>query len=605
MEVEVAPKPRRRSARLQKEELEQMMVEEAKKPIHERVSSIYIGTETPEERKRIFLQYFSIEPAVGDDPTTGPLHRKLPRVENPYEKGSWYNQEKIEQLEKYSTRNAKDNGILERGFRDRYIIADQIVPKTQSITKPILYNIVNVTDYFEHLLYERKDLFMKLVPLHDLDDDDLDEIYNEVMIAYFLNELVYGYSGVLSLHFMTIVDWFIAPRKRIVLDDKQFPPVPIPPALQYHQVIVSEKIDLLLENYLSDNPRMEILRVVLFQLYQALEVAWHTNRYTHNDLHLGNLMLKIITPDSPLFGKDFLYRRLSNEYWYKLSADLLDNKMLKIIDFGRNRCWVRRDPPLDHPSEDYPGHHKHARLIFLPGMESLGNLPNKPNQRIDIICSLLHILAMKTQFWEVVEADRSQRTALASFYDLCTRAISFSTINEKVQDYISGVLPTYKKKPVIKISDISKEANGVGGVITARNYRYCPQIHYLMKQAGIYIYSYAEPEFSLQEVLDHPFFAPYMVQDRLRRPVKVDENEYIEPKNFLPEYKNFAIVSFVQHREEAEMKTSALPGFPTTTDLCCSVCKKKQVQTVLGNELYCGMACFEFKNYFQCKTVFR
>jgi serine/threonine protein kinase len=547
---------------------------EPPKPINQRVSAIYIGTETPEERKRIFLEYFSITPPI-EEPV-GPIHQVISHRENPYKEDSWYKEENIRLLEKFPHMEE-----LRDSFQNRYGIVNQIIPKNQSITKPLLFNIVSLTNYFKHILYEREDLFMKLVPLTDLNDYSLEEIYNEVKIAYFLNELVYGYTGVLSLHFMTIVDWFTVPRI-ISLNGGM---------VSYHQAIISEKIDILLEDYLYANPSIEVLRIVLFQLFHALETAWCTNQYTHNDLHLGNLMLKIITPDSPLFGKDFLYRRLSNPYWYRLPSSVMNNKLLKIIDFGRNRCWVPKEE--HHLSIKIPGRHNHNRLIYLPHMRALGNLKESANRRIDIICPLLHILALNSGYWNNMGGDE-----LDSFYDLCEKAISWETINENVALFVDDDIG-FDKKEIERQNGCIREFDAVNRRVTVRNYKDCPWIHSYMKQPKVYIYAYAEMDFPLQKVLDHPFLAHFMIKGR------IDEDLPREPKTFLQEERNLAIVSFVQHHEEGYMTFDSSIGCVGGGALSCSVCKKRGIEKVLGNELYCGEACFEFKNYFNSKTVFR
>ena len=232
--------------------------------------------------------------------------------------------------------------FVAKGFKSRYTVNQKRYEIGGSATRPDLYEISSVTDYFREILYNRSDLFLKVVPLtedecdaYDLEheDDDCDykqdeelaEIYNEIIAAYFLGELVYGYSQVLSLHFMTVVDWFIGLKQSVPPGEDIRP--------SHYQFVVSERMDISLHDYIKtvikkkkhSEERNGCYRACLFQLFHALETAYHTNKFCHNDLHLTNVMLQRIPPESPLYQKDFLYRRLDSPNWYRVPArDLND-----------------------------------------------------------------------------------------------------------------------------------------------------------------------------------------------------------------------------------------------------------------------------------------
>jgi serine/threonine protein kinase len=333
---------------------------------HKLRKTFYIGLNSPEERKRLFLHYFggssqTTPQATPEEFSRGPLHRLETAVEDPYNPDSWPTRRQLRRMGE----NPLSTLDVATHFKARYTVVGGRQEEETS-TRPSLYNIRELSDYFRHLLYGRDDLFLKVVPLYVhksgqepsgkyKEDWQLQEIYNEVVAGYFLNELVYGYSQVLSLHFMTIVDWFVAVKKDVIPGEEG-------KAQQlYHQVVVIDRMDQSLEDYLEENPSVEVLRAVLFQLFHALEIAWHTNRFIHGDLHIGNVMVQRIGANSPLYAKDFLYRRLSSPHWYRVDRDALHGNLLKMIDFGRSGLFIPSEP--DHILPQKGGRHVHDREV--------------------------------------------------------------------------------------------------------------------------------------------------------------------------------------------------------------------------------------------------
>lgn len=364
----------------------------------------YIGLESEEERKQAFLLYFGVNNKMltwrGTLKTTpeSPLHFIRAASQDPYDEDSWLSHRQLNNIQLSAT----DLGeAMHNLFNQRYTVTKDIALRSDSATQPDLYHIESKSDYYRNILYQRSDLFMKAVPLIQdaracnprdadsvangdcdyKDNDDLGEIYNEIIIAYFLNELRYGYTQVLSLHFMTIVDWFVALRQSV---NDSVPEEPF-----FYQMIVSERLDTSVFDYLELlKPRVQphqitsTVRAILFQVLHALETAWHTNRYTHNDLHLKNVMLQRIPPESPLYGRDFLYRRLDSPEWCRVPSVDLDNYIVKIIDFGRNRLFVPSTP--GHINVDGERRHVHDRLICTKGWDHVGYPCDQPNRFIDV-----------------------------------------------------------------------------------------------------------------------------------------------------------------------------------------------------------------------------
>jgi hypothetical protein len=483
-----------------------------------------IGNASEDERKELFLKYFAIKKS-GDD--AAPMHMIHPSLQDPYNPKSWPTRKELQ---------FKMLSSMSDAFTKRYNVVAVKKLRSGSITQPDLYDIDAIDDYYKEILYNRSDLFMKVTPLiadarecektkqkEDCGykkDNFLDEIYNEIIIAYFLNELFFGYSSVLSIHFMTLVDWFIAERRSVN------------PSLNREsylcQVTISEKADLVLSDVLkglnndatlTTDQKTRHCRAWLFQVFHALETAWHTNRYLHNDLHLGNVMIQLVPPDSPLHDKDFLYRRLDSTNWYRVPYRDLDNGVIKIIDFGRNRMaapW--------QPSHKFSNRHIHERIIALKEyyIESGYNLATV-NQGIDV-----HVL-------------------LQSLYRVVTLPL--------VREMIARVLPNHQK-----------------------------EAYKLRKNAP-----------TPTDVLNDYFFKTYNVKKML--PDEATKSDILAMK------KTAIVVSFLNDASEAEMLIAGnLHGHSDR----CSVCRSTNVNYRVGdNEMFCDVACYEFRYVFDGKTAFR
>jgi hypothetical protein len=86
-----------------------------------------------------------------------------------------------------------------------------------------------------------------------------------------------------------------------------------------------EKLDATLEDYLlSDECEDKVIRSCLFQIAFALTYLQRHYDFTHNDLHISNVMYQET-------NTQYLYYKLNNRYFRVPTY----GKIFKIIDFGR------------------------------------------------------------------------------------------------------------------------------------------------------------------------------------------------------------------------------------------------------------------------------
>jgi hypothetical protein len=555
----------------------------------------FIGLYSPEERKQLFLKYFEKQGPLGTVKSTQSA------IENPYQPKSWYTSEELETIISRFPDIPPSSDIYQR-FNARYQKVVELKSRHESATKPALYMIESVGSYFKHVLYERGDLFMKVVPLEEeeedgtlfvLDNDKLSEIYNEIVVGYFLNELVYGYSNVLSIHFMTVVDWFVALKDSLTEEDVEAS------SSSLHQIIVAEKLDVSVWEYLNTRHDLPILKAIIFQVCHALEVAWYTNEYTHNDLHTLNIMLKRFSDDSPLKDRHFMYRRLVDNKWYRIKRTALRNKMVKIIDFGRNRMLC--PSTVDHIEDDGEHRHLHDNVTCSTGLEHFGYPCDEPNRFIDVKTLLLFLLDQ----WNEVAANDPKEDK-KQFHDMCNRMIDFDMVNTIVDGYYKG---KYRGDDHLDEEAINMEWHYVGQKVSAENYHQCRNVQALLKlvghydeqgnlHPGVFIYRMGvegEKGATPTDVLNDPFFDEYKLD------VLVPDHT-IPPEEIYSIKGDHVVVSFITHPEEATLLSSSPSSAGGNK---CAVCNAPNPNHIAGNDLLCGAACHDFKYLFEGKTVYR
>lgn len=92
------------------------------------------------------------------------------------------------------------------------------------------------------------------------------------------------------------------------------------------QLLFIEKLEGTLEDYLLDsNFKEEVLLSCLFQIAFSLHYLQKNYEFTHNDLHINNIMFSYTE-------KTYLYYKINNKY-FKVPTY---GKIFKIIDFGRS-----------------------------------------------------------------------------------------------------------------------------------------------------------------------------------------------------------------------------------------------------------------------------
>lgn len=135
-------------------------------------------------------------------------------------------------------------------------------------------------------------------------ESDIEEIYRDDLSDDVLSESSHSSSS----------------RSRNRLDDciAVFPKIPL-------QYLFIEALDGTLEDYLNDPTYSdEVLKSCLFQVSFALSMLQRRFHFTHNDLHINNIMFSTTE-------KTHLYYKVNNHY-YKVPTY---GKIFKIIDFGR------------------------------------------------------------------------------------------------------------------------------------------------------------------------------------------------------------------------------------------------------------------------------
>jgi hypothetical protein len=451
------------------------------------------------------------------------------------------------------------------------------LPRNQHSTALVqTYRTEHRDNAFTRLTDGRWDLFVKhlAVPLHNPDSQrTLDAARAEILIGCALNELRYGYSHVLSVHFVTTLDWGLfvthsgqTERLSIVVDEyeqpealKQWPPLsrirkPQDSLQLAQQLIISERLDeTLFDAILAHRVTLPHLRAILWQIFHALETAWYTNRFLHHDMHLGNVMLQHTDLGfSSLRDRALLYRRRGDAMWWRVPRDALQHRVVKLIDFDVARAHVpsRREHLKD-------GQHEHWQPV-----EATGKAPEtrlflgEPQRNIDPASLLSHLLTLKP-YMTWLDATSDPRD-LQSFYSLCEAALDIETINKRLASDV--------KQPV-----------------TVRSLRDTVPYPFGFQYA-------TERGANASQALDHAFFAQYKTESLAT--LSADKEALTA---------SHAVVSFALQSDRVAVTpvyTLASHG----TQSSCRICGCPLSQ---GSGTVCGQACLEFEQIFKSKTVYR
>ena len=445
---------------------------------------------------------------------------------------------------------------------------------------------------FKEILYGDTQLLMKLTPFIDsqgrlIPEREVDQIYNEIRIAYFLAELLYNYTNVLSVHFMVMVDWFQSSRAKLGLYAN--PLVPTPADTLYDQVTISEYAGTDMLTFLSQNTGFQVLRAVIFEVLHSLETAWHSHEFVHGDLHVGNIQMKRTNyEESPFRNKNLLYKRRNIDDWYVLPKEALGDHLVKIIDFGFSRIYApsKEQHVLYSQSTTYPPH-LHDKFVGIQWPEN-GMDPVVPNRYVDVRLFFLTLFVMPPQYF--AQMSETERNA---FYALAEQVLDFDWMNRAID--ATG----FQSEP----SNIRRYS--AGGRLTAVNLNTCrPCIDYLMRLEGpVRTTLNWRNNWTATDVLNQPFF------DALRRPTATQATEL---QKQVAQREN-VVVSFINDetlRETQMLKREpASPFFfQQSTSLACAMCQGKAKHYNMDGQVVvplCGSLCAEFKYLYNGKTVFR
>lgn len=492
------------------------------------------------------------------------------------------------------TPNSK-TGIQESDFDELYDEAGYKNVELQTYSRPGV-QLLNITEpnreKFKAILYGDTQVLMKIIPFVNergqlKSPDDIKEIYNEIKIAYFLAELLYGYTNVLSVHFMVMVDWIQASRSKLGLFAN--PDYPTTMDTLTSQITISEYAHTTVGEFFTDFPSFKALRLMIFQVMHALETAWHTNEFVHYDLHTSNVMFKKTDyADSPFKGRSLLYKRRHVAQWYVLPKEDLGNHIVKIIDFGFSRIYAPSvEQHLLYSVSAAKPPHVHDRFIGLDWPEN-DVYPDRPNRYVDVRLFMLSMFYLPNIFWTSITKEEK-----ATLHALLEQVLDFKEIN-----LLIDALGFRNEVHTIR-------RYNAGGVLTPENIASCrPCLDFLTKFGGYArSLSNARNEWTATDLLNHSFF------DELKREPQQDATAEYQRVALQEE----VVVSFID--DETLQETQMLKDRPenpfqiTTRQLSCSVCKAGNVNhyNVEGKTKVplCSALCAEFKYIYNEKTVFR
>jgi hypothetical protein len=494
-------------------------------------------------------------------------------AQDPYRAESWPTAQQL--------RGTGDSGALHTyywQFLTRYMHTREEMRKEQrGGSETIFYQTEHRNDVFAQLMDGRWDLFVRQYSV-PLDSGRLQEILDSeqanIVIGHALNELRYGYSHVLSIHFITIVDWALfvihsgQSDSLVVADseyrDRQSEADPWPPTerawqsydqiSRVQQLVVMERTDYRMSD-LMHNKHLSLaqLRAVLWQTFHALEMAWYTNRFLHQDLHIDNVMLQDVdTPFSPLRDRSLLYKRRGEAEWWRVPRNALNNRVVKIIDFDLSRAYV----PAERHHLGQGGVHQHTRYVLserAPDTRAfLGAWRN-----MDCAILLSYVLRSASYMNWLDKTTRPEE--MDEFYAFCGAVMDFKSIND-------GRLPDDPLHVTVRtLRDVHPYQNSY---------------HYASAHGA-----------SVTDALNHPFFSVYKLPQLAR----------------------------LEDPQEALSQTHAVASFALESDLITfsptfSLASQQQQQKparqckicgIASARKYCGGACQDFEEIFHCKTVYR
>jgi hypothetical protein len=512
------------------------------------------------------------------------IESRLQHAQDPFSLSSWTRLGEITYDSTYPLPNDKDQQeTIQSQFHDRYAFVKKILLSvTPTSTYAKIYHIKS-----RNVKETALPLLMKVVPLkralteqiHKEDvvtADILAEIYNEIVIGYFLNKLAYGFSSIYTMHFMIVFDWFTCRGTTL------FRNYPNDYDKSLNQVTIVEKSDILLCDFIQKYPYISVLKALLFQLFYSLEIAWYMFEFIHHDLHMANIMLTEIKDDdggggdeesSRLFNKNFVYKRLyrkkKNEsnttqvQWYNIKKHHLMNHFVKIIDFGRSRMKIPSN-------KDNANRHYNNLTVQIEGNDYYGYSCKRTgvNRQIDVYMPLLSILSNDTDLWERFEVNNTKKE-MASFFQFCDAIIPFKEINDTIIDK--------NPKWVNEREFALRKVGNIGCMMGSQAYIHCPGIKSNLTQFGVFITKFHKNHTTtVTEALNHHFFDEYVEDEDMPSSSLAPLYQHLN-ENVLVANPSLFEFDHVLKNHSIEGKKDTKKSFKGTNVLNCMICGKETI----------------------------
>tara|TARA_B110001469_G_C9533495_1_gene265152 strand:+ start:113 stop:877 length:765 start_codon:yes stop_codon:yes gene_type:complete len=190
------------------------------------------------------------------------------------------------------------------------------------------------------------------------------------------------------------------------------------------QNLFIEKLEATLEDYLRDASFHEdTLRSCMYQIAFALSSLQKKYQFTHNDLHINNIMYQSTT-------SVYLYYKLNNQYFRVPTF----GKIFKIIDFGRAILTFKKKTYFNDVfsrTSDAGGQYSYPHQVSFLNARPPGQ-PIQPNYHFDLCRLAMTIL-------EEVPKDDISETLMDFLNGLCidSNGSNFCDMDDDFDLYIA------------------------------------------------------------------------------------------------------------------------------------------------------------------------
>lgn len=254
--------------------------------------------------------------------------------------------------------------------------------KIDAFLKPGQYNDSSVNDMWLYKIQVAKPVLrtladgrnLAIVKSQNTQDSvfeqcqSLFEFSNEILVTRVLNCLVTSFEYTVTPHFTVFMGSYIAPEmllngppslfqriKASLLSYETAPPDGVDKAAsdatyRFRMYAIYERADESLHSML---PRLFLdkaftptqLGSLVFQILSAMEAATRVLGWSHNDAHLGNIMVRSVV-GTPYENRTWGYKRAFDPQYYYITPQDHRNLMIEIIDQGR--ATISPEEPEKH-----------------------------------------------------------------------------------------------------------------------------------------------------------------------------------------------------------------------------------------------------------------